>query len=103
MTIKNGKVLGSDFIFRETDLSFENGIITETTSETEIFDASEMYVLPGFIDTHIHGAAGARFSDENSGHHINSGDNSFLRHRKPFKTAVNDQRCFENRDERHAY
>ena len=65
MIIKNGRVLEGDFVFRETDLCFEDGIITEVVNELEIFDAAGMYVLPGFIDTHFHGAAGFRFSDEN--------------------------------------
>lgn len=65
MKLKNGSVLGSDFVFRQTDLCFEDGKIIENQTDGEVFDASGMFVIPGFIDTHIHGAAGFRFSDEN--------------------------------------
>ena len=55
MRIKNGLVFGEDHKMSQRDLCFENGVITENSQSGE-FDAAGYYVLPGFIDTHIHGA-----------------------------------------------
>ena len=60
MKIINGKVFGEDFKLHDGDLCFENGIITENAGG-EVYDAAGCYVLPGFIDTHIHGAGGVQF------------------------------------------
>ena len=61
MIIKNGNVLiGQEFT--QKDIFIENGKIS-TNSSGDVIDASELWVLPGFIDTHMHGAAGVRFSD----------------------------------------
>ncbi len=60
MKIKNGLVFSSDHTMEQKDLCFENGIITEASSDGE-YDATGCYVLPGFIDTHIHGAYGVEF------------------------------------------
>lgn len=60
MKIKNGSVFGTDHQMHECDLCFENGIITETSASGE-YDARGCFVLPGFIDTHIHGAYGVKF------------------------------------------
>lgn len=60
MKIVNAKVFGADMRFSERELCFENGVITEKSSNG-CFDAVGCYVLPGFIDTHIHGANGAQF------------------------------------------
>ena len=65
MLIKNGNVFLSDPArFEKTDLRVENGVITEIgalspLSGEEVKDAQEKFVLPGFIDIHIHGFAGA--------------------------------------------
>lgn len=61
MKIINGLVFGPDHKMHERDLCFENGVIT-AESDGETFDASGCYVLPGFIDTHIHGAYGVEFA-----------------------------------------
>ena len=63
MTIKNGKVLIEDK-FEQRDIFIKDGKITETASSEDVIDATGLWVLPGFIDTHMHGAAGVRFSDE---------------------------------------
>ncbi len=55
MRIKNGLVFSGEHIMEQKDLCFENGVITENSVSGE-FDAEGCYVLPGFIDTHIHGA-----------------------------------------------
>ena len=66
MRIVNGNVLlGSDNRFEKTDISVENGIITsfgDCMSDSDIYDADGMYVIPGFIDTHIHGCVGVEFA-----------------------------------------
>lgn len=55
MKIKNGLVFSPSHEMEQKDLCFENGVITENSVSGEI-DAKGCYVLPGFIDTHIHGA-----------------------------------------------
>lgn len=60
MRIKNGYVFGPDHKMHNMDLCFENGLITDH-SEAGEYDASGCYVLPGFIDTHLHGAYGVEF------------------------------------------
>lgn len=60
MKIKNGLVFTPEHTMEYKDLCFENGIITEQSDSGE-FDAEGCYVLPGFIDTHIHGAYGVEF------------------------------------------
>lgn len=60
MRIKNGLVFGSDHLMHEKDLCFENGVISEHSEHGE-YDATGCYVLPGFIDTHIHGANSVTF------------------------------------------
>ena len=60
MKIVGGKVFGPDHQMHEKDLCFENGIITENSSDG-IYDATGCFVLPGLIDTHLHGARGVSF------------------------------------------
>ena len=60
MKIVGGKVFGSDHRMHEKELCFEKGIITESSAEG-VYDATGCYVLPGLIDTHIHGARGIGF------------------------------------------
>lgn len=50
------------------DLIIENGLIaairpTQSQQADEIIDASGHYVIPGFIDVHVHGGAGADTMD----------------------------------------
>ena len=59
MKIINGLVFDENKMTQK-DLCFENGIITQESEKGE-YDASGCYVLPGFIDTHIHGAYGVEF------------------------------------------
>ena len=61
MKITGGAVFCSDKTLKTKDLCFENGVITENSENGE-FNASGCYVLPGFIDTHNHGAFGTEFS-----------------------------------------
>ncbi|MBE7042106.1 MAG: N-acetylglucosamine-6-phosphate deacetylase [Ruminococcaceae bacterium] len=67
MIIKNGLVMNEEFQLVKCDLRIENGVIAEIGHNLsgEGVDAEGLYVLPGFIDTHIHGANGVRISDKN--------------------------------------
>jgi len=60
MRIFGGKVFDANHKMYEKDLCFANGVITTSSSGDE-FDASGCYVLPGLIDSHIHGAYGVEF------------------------------------------
>ena len=60
MKLVGGQVFGTDHKMHETDLCFENGVITEMSEGGE-FDATGCYVLPGLIDTHLHGTNGVCF------------------------------------------
>lgn len=64
MRIIDGNVL-IDNRFEQTDIEFENGLITVLGSlddKKECLDASGLFVIPGFIDTHIHGCVGVEFA-----------------------------------------
>ncbi|HET8591723.1 MAG TPA: hypothetical protein VFM01_18945, partial [Nakamurella sp.] len=39
------------------------GSVTDAGDETERVDLAGRYLLPGFVDLHVHGAAGAAFDD----------------------------------------
>lgn len=66
MIIKNGLVYQEDKTFTKKNLYIENGKIVESpdqvTDQTEV-DAEGLYVLPGLVDIHSHGAVGCDFSD----------------------------------------
>jgi len=60
MIIKNGKVFIDGSFFNNYDVRIENGIIKEIGKGLEgsdVVDVKGQFVFPGFIDTHIHGAA----------------------------------------------
>lgn len=61
MIFKNGTVLLDNFKFLKTDIRIENGKIAEigeNLSGDEIKDIEGLYLLPGLIDEHFHGANG---------------------------------------------
>lgn len=61
MIFKNGTVLLDDFSFLKTDIRIENGKIAEIgdgLSGTETKDIDGLYLLPGLIEEHFHGANG---------------------------------------------
>lgn len=74
--IINGKIIKQDTILEGQVLvydkkivkiipkeEFEQELLIQKTAYTEILDASEDYVSPGFIDLHIHGAGGKDIMD----------------------------------------
>ncbi len=69
MIFKNGWIFREDKTFYKGDLRVENGRIAEVAAdcgpagEGEVIDATGLYVLPGLIDIHSHGACGQDFSD----------------------------------------
>lgn len=70
MIIKNGKVLNDSFVFENSDVEIRDekiGRIAENIAGDEIIDASGMYVVPGFIDSHTHGAMGYEYWEDVDG------------------------------------
>ena len=75
MIIKNGLVFHDDKTFQSTDICIQDGRIVSMSPtemrayadypENEIIDATGLFVLPGLIDIHSHGAVGHDFSDGN--------------------------------------
>lgn len=65
MIIKNGKVLNDEFEFVCADILINNNKIHEIGefNGEDIIDASECFVVPGFVDTHMHSAVGKTFID----------------------------------------
>lgn len=66
--IRGGNVLnGETGCFECIDIGLENGRIKEMgllSAQSNAFDADGLYVIPGFIDTHIHGSMGGEFASE---------------------------------------
>lgn len=65
MKIINGNVLdGADNTFKRINITIENGkiIAMDKSVEGDNFNAEGCYVIPGFIDTHIHGCVGVEFA-----------------------------------------
>lgn len=66
MIIRNGMVFQENKNFVQRDVYIENGRIVHSIQDVEDtaeVDASGLYVLPGLIDIHSHGAVGHDFSD----------------------------------------
>lgn len=65
MIIRNGIVFQEDLTFQIQDLYIQNNRIVSAAecTDTVSVDAAGLYVLPGAIDVHVHGAAGHDFSD----------------------------------------
>lgn len=59
MLIKDAAVLGEDFIFRKRDIAVEGGVFRAAgCNRGEILDGTGLFLLPGLVDIHTHGAAG---------------------------------------------
>ena len=68
MILANAMVMDADFKLRQIDLEIEDGKISKIGKNLdgiEKLDMTGKYILPGFIDTHMHGAYGVRIDDEN--------------------------------------
>lgn len=68
MIVKNGIVFDEDCTFRKKDLYIERDRIVADEnglSDHTVIDAEGLYVLPGLVDVHSHGAIGCDFSDGN--------------------------------------
>lgn len=66
MILKNGIIVDKDFTLKRMDVRVKEDRIVEiaeTLRGDDTVDMQENYILPGFIDTHIHGAYGVRISD----------------------------------------
>lgn len=68
MIIKNGLVFGVDGVFTQQDLYIDENhkIMAEPVpGDKDVVDATGLYVIPGLVDVHIHGAVGHDFCDGN--------------------------------------
>lgn len=63
MIIKNGLVHSLDKGFYPGTMYIEETRFADSSSDENILDASNCYVIPGLIDVHFHGGDGADFSD----------------------------------------
>lgn len=65
MIIKNGLVYGEDQRFQKRDIFIKDHHFVENgdSNDSEVVDAGGLYVIPGLVDVHSHGAAGFDFSD----------------------------------------
>jgi N-acetylglucosamine-6-phosphate deacetylase len=72
LLIQQGTVLLADGFHAETDIRIDDGVIDRigtglTRAGAEILAARGLTVAPGFLDVHIHGAAGATCEDADAG------------------------------------
>lgn len=68
MILKGGLVVDAHFTLQKCDLQIENGVIVnidKNISGDNALDMTGRYILPGFIDSHMHGAMGQKISDTN--------------------------------------
>jgi len=66
MIIKNGKLFTENAEFVLQDIAFSSekiDAVDKNICGEDVFDATDCYVIPGFVDIHIHGAAGSDFCD----------------------------------------
>ncbi len=68
MIISGGYVLNDDLEFEQKDLFIDEstGLFSDVPAGGEFIDARGEALVPGFIDTHIHGAFGFDISDGNA-------------------------------------
>ena len=66
MLLKNATILNAEFNLEKADILIENGKIAQigqNLSASDEKDCTGMTIVPGFIDIHIHGSAGADTCD----------------------------------------
>ena len=66
MILKNGTVLNDSFHFEKTNLEIcgtKIGAIALDLNGAQALDVADCYVIPGLIDTHMHGAVNRTFYD----------------------------------------
>jgi len=66
MVIKGARVLNDDFKFIEADVLISGDKIEKIDKNIDseaVIDARDCYLVPGFIDTHMHGAMGDTYID----------------------------------------
>lgn len=71
MILKNGLVMNENFELKKLDIKIVDDKIIEIREHLdgeETVDVNGDYILPGFIDTHIHGAYGIRIDDVEGNH-----------------------------------
>ena len=68
MILKNATIVTDNFELKQLDIKISGEKIVdigENLEGNDKIDMNDKYILPGFIDVHIHGACGVRVSDEN--------------------------------------
>lgn len=63
MIIKNANVFCEDYLFHKKDITIQNELIADSSSDNNVIDATDLYAIPGLIDIHIHGSVGYDFCD----------------------------------------
>ena len=67
MILKNGLVMDETFTLRKCDLQIKDGkiaAVADALCGNDALDLKGCFVLPGFIDSHMHGAMGCIIDDE---------------------------------------
>lgn len=68
MILSNANYVDGEFKLKKGDIRIEDGKIKEIGENLigeERIDCTGKYVLPGFVDSHFHGACGVKVSNEN--------------------------------------
>ncbi len=63
MRITGGQVFDLKQGFTARDLCTDGGLLSRTSGDGTVLDASGCYVIPGLVDVHFHGCVGEDFSD----------------------------------------
>ncbi len=59
MIFRNVRLLNEDFVFETTDVAVEGDRFTSIpTSQSKTIDCTGLWMIPGLVDIHTHGAAG---------------------------------------------
>lgn len=69
MILKSAEIMNHHFVLETADIKIEDGRILRVepnipfTDDELVIDCTGYYIVPGFVDIHIHGCAGADTSD----------------------------------------